>query len=134
MRIGIYDPYLDDLGGGEKYILTLAECLASNNIVSLFWDNRNDLEELKTRFGLSLNNILLKKNIFSTRVSFLERIIETRKYDAIIFLSDGSIPFSLSKKLFVHFQQPLEHIDATNLKNKIKLSRITGIFYNSMFT
>ena len=39
MKIGVYDPYLDDVGGGEKYMLTTAECLSNDHDVTIFWDN-----------------------------------------------------------------------------------------------
>lgn len=134
MKIGIYDPYLDDLGGGEKYMMTIAECLSKNHDVSVFWDNKQDLDGLLQRFSLDLSKVSLKKNIFSTKVGFREKILETKNYDVIIFLSDGSIPFSFSRKLFIHLQQPVEGSSLLSIKNKIKLARVTGVFYNSEFT
>lgn len=135
MKIGIYDPYLDDLGGGEKYMMAIASCLAKNSHhITVFWDKKEDLENLRQRFLLDLSSIKLSKNIFSPHVGFLERILETRKYDAIIMLSDGSIPFVLSKKLFIHIQQPLREFPVNSFKNKIKLSRINAFFCNSQFT
>lgn len=134
MRIGIFDPYLDDLGGGEKYMMTIAQCLSDRHEVFIFWDKKQDLDELKNRFSLNLNRIGLKKNIFSGKVSLWRKLLETRRYDAIIFLSDGSIPFSLSKKLFVHLQQPLIKINSAGWKDAMKLKRITKVFYNSEYT
>ena len=134
MHIGIYDPYLDDLGGGEKYMITIAQSLSDRHDVSVFWDDQKDIEELLKRFSLDLTKVKIVKNIFSGKVNFWEKIIETGKYDAIIFLSDGSIPFVLSKKLFLHLQQPLENINPNSWKNKIKLSKVTSIFCNSKFT
>lgn len=134
MRIGIYDPYLDDIGGGEKYMLTIAECLSEQHQVAVFWDNKEDFESVKKRFALDLAGIRLRKNIFSPHFGSLQRIWESRKYDVLIVLSDGSIPFVLSKKLFLHVQQPLDHIDTASWKSKFKLSRVTAVFYNSQFT
>jgi len=134
VRIGIYDPYLDDLGGGEKYMIAIGICLAKDHRVTVFWDNKEDLEKLKERFLLDLSSINLAKNIFSSKFGFLKRILETRKYDAIIVLSDGSIPFSLSKKLFIHIQQPLGEFPINSFKSRIKLSRINAFFCNSQFT
>lgn len=134
MKIGIYDPYLDDLGGGEKYMMTIAEVLSKKHDVSVFWDDKKDLDGLLQRFSLDLDKVKLVKNIFSPRVGLLERLQVTSAYDVIIVLSDGSIPFLFSKKIFLHLQQPLEHIAVTSWKNKLKLSRVTGIFYNSQFT
>lgn len=134
MKIGIYDPYLDDLGGGEKYVMTIAESLSKKHQVSVFWDKREDLESIKQRFSLKLEKIILTQNIFSPKVNFWKKITESRKYDVIIVVSDGSIPFVLSKKLFLHIQQPLARIAVSSWKDKFKLSRVSGIFYNSLFT
>jgi glycosyltransferase involved in cell wall biosynthesis len=134
MRIGIYDPYLDDVGGGEKYMLTIADCLSKHHQVDIFWGNVDDFEAVKKRFALDLAGAVLKKNIFSRNVGSLQRVWETRKYDVLIVLSDGSIPLVLSKKLFLHVQQPLDEVGFSSLKSKLKLSRVNAIFYNSEFT
>lgn len=133
MRIGISDPYLDDLGGGEKYMMTIAECLSKKHEVTVFWDKKEDIKELLQRFNIDLSNVAISENIFSPRVSFLKRIFTTRHYDAIIVLSDGSIPFSLSKKLVIHFQQPITGINL-DIKKRFKISKVTKIFCNSYYT
>lgn len=134
MKIGIYDPYLDDLGGGEKYMMGIASCLVKKHQVTIFWDNKEDLEKLEKRFLIDIASIDISKNIFSPKVNFSTRILNTRKYDAIIILTDGSIPFVLSKKLFIHVQQPLENINADSVKSRFKLSRINAFFCNSNYT
>ena len=134
MRIGIYDPYLDDLGGGEKYMMTIAEALSRKHDVSVFWDEKKDLHDLLQRFSLDLDKVKLAPNIFASTVGFFDRLKESKQYDVIIVLSDGSIPFVFSKKLLLHVQQPLEHLTRLSLKNKVKLARVRGIFYNSQFT
>lgn len=133
MKVGIYDPYLDDTGGGEKYMLTIAQVLAERHKVSVFWDRPEDLERAQQRFGLSLEQVKTAKNIFSPHVSFFERLVKSRKYDAIVYLSDGSIPLLFSK-LFVHVQQPLKEFQSTSLKDKLKLKRVACFFCNSAFT
>lgn len=132
MRIGIYDPYLDDTGGGEKYMLTMAEFLAKNHKVTVFWNNKEDLDRAARRFSLDLESVILARNIFTSKVSTIKRLKETAKYDAIIVLSDGSIPL-VRAKLFMHIQRPLEHIKL-NFFDKIKMKRVSRIFCNSEFT
>lgn len=133
MRVGIYDPYLDDLGGGEKYMMKIAECLSSDNEVTIFWDNREEIDELIKRFSLDLSKVKFTKNIFSKNISLFERVIKSKNFGAIFVLSDGSIPFLLSKKLFIHFQQPLPFVKV-GLKAKFKISRVNKFFCNSYFT
>lgn len=134
MRIGIFDPYLDDLGGGEKYMMSIATCLAKQHDVSVFWDKQDDIARLVERFSFDFRGVKRTKNIFSPQVSSIDRIRETKKYDVVIVLSDGSIPFSLSKKLMLHIQQPLDPKSVSGLKTKLKLSRVDTIFYNSKFS
>lgn len=133
MRIGIYDPYLDDLGGGEKYMLSIASCLSQEHDVDVFWNNKEDMEEFLKRFTIDLSRVKIKKNIFSQDVSFFRRVLISKSYDIIIVLSDGSIPFLLSKKIFVHIQVPITNIKIS-LKTKLKLLRVKKIFCNSYFT
>ena len=39
MRFGLYDPYLEVLGGGEKYVLTILEEVARDDDVLLMSPN-----------------------------------------------------------------------------------------------
>lgn len=133
MRIGIYDPYLDDLGGGEKYMMSIAACLSREHDVTVFWDKKEDFDRLLERFSIDLSQVKVSKNIFSTKYNFFKRIIMTKKYDIIIVLSDGSIPFVLSKKLFLHIQQPILE-PKKSIKTRFKLSRVSEVFCNSNFT
>ena len=56
MKIGIYDPYLDDIGGGEKYMMSIAEVLSLENIVDVLLDRH-----LKEIGGDYLKNKLSKR-------------------------------------------------------------------------
>lgn len=132
MRIGIYDPYLDDLGGGEKYMLTLASCLSKNHSVELFWDKPSDLDIVTHRFSLDISKVKIVKNIFARGFSLISRFRASKKYDAIIVLSDGSIPL-VWPKLFLHIQQPIVGIKYSP-KDKLKISRVNKVFCNSLFT
>jgi len=133
MKIGIYDPYLNDLGGGEKYMMTIAECLSKNNTVTVFWNEKTVVKDLQTRFSIDLSRVIFSENIFSPEVSLYRKMRESKKFDIIILLSDGSLPFLLSKKTILHIQQPLPVV-SLKLLDRIKLKRIASIFCNSEFT
>lgn len=133
MRVGIFDPYLDDVGGGEKYMMTIASVLSDKYDVDVFWDKLHDLKLVGERFGIDTNKFNIVPNIFKPEVSLIRRFLETQKYYAIIFLSDGSIPLVGSKKLFIHIQQPLANLQR-NFLGKLKLNRVTKFFYNSQYT
>ena len=136
MKIGIYDPYLDSLSGGEKYMLSIASCLAQGHEVYIFWDKNKEAEIKQTaliKLGIDLSSIKFYKNIFGKNVSFISRFLESKKFDAIVYLSDGSIPL-VGTKLFIHFQFPIEWIIGKSLKTRIKLFFVKKIFCNSYFT
>jgi glycosyltransferase involved in cell wall biosynthesis len=133
MRIGVFDPYLDDVGGGEKYMMLLAECLAKKHDVTVFWDSDEDFIAVKKRFNLSLDQVKRTQSIFSPGFNIFHKVKALQNYDAFIILSDGSIPFVFPKKLFLHIQQPLVR-GHLRFKDKIKLKHISAIFYNSQFT
>lgn len=65
-RAAIYDPYLDTLGGGERYCLTVAEILLKKGFqVDLFWSGNSDLvQKAEQRFSLDLKGINLVPDIF----------------------------------------------------------------------
>lgn len=135
VKIGIFSPYLDTMSGGEKYILTLAECLSLEHDVKIFWDKDKEKdirEKAKHRFNFDLANITFTSSIFSSTISFVERFWESKKYDLIFFLSDGSIPF-LACPVILHFQSPVEWVNVS-LKTRVKMSFIHEVICNSFFT
>ena len=76
-RAAIYDPYLDTLGGGERYCLTVAEILLKHGYkVDLFWSGDQDLiKKAIKRFSLNLNGLNLVKDIFQIKpkqIDFIE--------------------------------------------------------------
>lgn len=136
MKIGIFDPYLDTLSGGEKYILTAALCLANYHKVSLLWDTEKASfirKKARLKFDIDLSKILFEDNIFSPKISFFSRLLKSRKYDLILYLSDGSIP-TLLCDLILHFQTPVEWVNGRSLKTQIKLKKLKKIICNSDFT
>ena len=133
MRIGIFDPYLDTLGGGEKYMLTAASYLSQKHKVSVFWDQAEILEKGAQRFNLDLSKVKTATNIFSAKMPLYRKYLVSMKYDAIFFLSDGSLPL-LGSKLYVHFQFPIEWINSKSVVGKLKELRVQKIICNSYFT
>lgn len=129
MKIGIVDPYFDAYGGGELYMLTLASHLAKRHDVRVFWDDADMLLEARKRFGIDGSKIKITQNIFRG-TSILKKIIITRQYDCIVFLTDGSIPFSLAKRNILHIQVPCSHLSFPIWKRAI----YSDIVFNSEFT
>lgn len=134
MKIGIFDPYLDSMSGGEKYMLKAAQFLSQSHAVSVFWDPSQEgiiRERAKNKFDLDLGNITFVQNIFA-KTSLFSRYFSTRSFDKIFYLSDGSIP-TVGSQLYVHFQFPVEWLKV-NVKTKIKTHRVKRFICNSYFT
>ncbi|MFA5750173.1 MAG: glycosyltransferase family 4 protein [Candidatus Shapirobacteria bacterium] len=77
-RAAIYDPYLDTLGGGERYCLTVAEILIKKGYqVDLFWSGDDSLiEKAEKRFSLDLKGLKIVPDIFEIKPQKLELLEE----------------------------------------------------------
>src|SRR6266852_9194189 len=96
MKAAIYNPYLDTLGGGERYIMAAAVALVKEGYeVHVEWKDAALKEKLEKRFGIDLSG-----------VNFVEDIKRGDGYDVCFWVSDGSIPTLRARKNFLHFQVP----------------------------
>jgi glycosyltransferase involved in cell wall biosynthesis len=136
VKIGIYDPYLDTMSGGERYMLSIATSLAADHEVSIFWDITKEAEirsEAMRKFAMKLTDITFKKSIFEPDISLVRRLLESRKYDRIFVLSDGSIPI-LACPMILHFQTPTEWVKVNPVLTELKLMRTKHVICNSRYT
>lgn len=134
MRIGIYSPYLDTVSGGEKYMLSIAQCLSTEHEVDIFWNEDDFTKKAQEKLGLNLEKVKVTPNVFASKTNFFARLLNTKIYDVIFFLSDGSVPFILAKKNIVHFQFPVEWVNGKTLPTKLKFLKISTVICNSYFT
>ncbi len=132
-KIGIFDPYLNTLGGGERYILSIASCLAQQSDVSIFWDDDSILLDAEKKFNIPLAKVQFTANIFSKHTSLFKRFLQERSYDAIFYMSDGSIPFLHSKNNILIFQFPVNWVKGNNARTILKLRKINRSLVYSDF-
>ncbi len=124
MRAAIFNPYLDTLGGGERYTLSFAKVLADSGYqVNIEWRDPEIIKLLENRFGLNLGGINVVKSVN-----------RGDGYDLCFWVSDGSIPALRARKNFLHFQVPFHNVNGDSLINKMKLFRVNKIICNSQFT
>lgn len=124
MRAAIFNPYLDTLGGGERYTASFVKVLVDAGwSVSIGWQDPSVLDSIKTRFGIDL-----------TSAKIIPDIKKGDGYDLCFWVSDGSIPTLRARRNFLHFQVPFHHLGGNNLLNKMKLIRVDKIICNSLFT
>jgi glycosyltransferase involved in cell wall biosynthesis len=124
MRAAIYNPYLDTLGGGERYTLSFAGVLAKNGYsVDVEWKDPEIKDTLENRFGMDLKNI-----------NIIPDVKKGDGYDLCFWVSDGSIPLMHARRNILHFQVPFHGVGGKSLMNRMKLFRINKIICNSNFT
>lgn len=141
MRVAIYSPYLDTFGGGERYMLNIAEILSDLGEVDLLFDDylySMGLEALKDKlamyFGLYLSKVNAIRAPLGKNSSFFKRLFFLKKYDLFVYLTDGSVFIPTAKKNIIHIQTPLIGQPAKSLWGRIKLMGWNLIIYNSYFT
>lgn len=133
----IVSPYLDHLGGGERYMLTCGCALESLGYeVSIGWDNLESVSNITKFLSIDLKNPVRDTKIKSLyhSASPLSMFLATRPYDVVVYLSDGSIPLLGGKTNLLHMQVPFHNVGGKNLKNKLKLKTIKHVIVNSNFT
>jgi len=124
MRAAIYNPYLDTLGGGERYTMAVATALFDEGYqVDVQWKMPDIKRKLEDRFGIILDG-----------VNFVPDVKRGDGYDVCFWVSDGSIPTLKARKNFLHFQVPFYDVNGKTLLNRMKLFRINKIICNSNFT
>jgi glycosyltransferase involved in cell wall biosynthesis len=133
----IVSPYLDHLGGGERYMLSAASALELLGYDIYFsWDSVEQITNLSTMLGIELNKINLDPRIKQLYFAGnpLSMYLATRSYDVVFYLSDGSLPMLGGRKNIIHLQVPFHGVGGRSLKNKIKKTFISDIVVNSRFT
>jgi len=136
-KVGLYDPYLDTLGGGEKHILSILAVFAELGYeINIFWD-KNLTKEIKNRFNLRcIDTSKYLPNIFKNNSFPLKtlRTLQTLKiFDYFFYVTDGSYFFSGAKKNFVYAMIPDKKLYSQSLINKLKLINYQFITH-SIFT
>lgn len=141
MKVAIYSPYLDAFGGGERYMLTIAEGLSRISNVDLLLDNhlfKIGADKLKDglgkRFDLDLSQVKTIKAPVGKGSNGLSRAFFLKNYDVLFYLTDGSIFYSTAKKSILHVQSPIVGQPANNIWRQFKLKSWNLIIYNSNFT
>ncbi len=138
-KVALYDPYLDTLGGGEKYILSILEVFAEQRYeINIFWD-KNLTKEITYRFSFSfIDKIRWLPNIFKNlstlkTLGTLQTLKTLSTYDYFFYVTDGSYFFSGAKKNFVYAMIPDKKLYSKNIINRFKLFNYHFITH-SLFT
>ena len=131
MKAAIFSPYLDTLGGGEKYLLDISRVLHEKQYECVFfWKDKKITERIVERFGEAYNFVHID-TAWQERNS-LSRILKTKEFDLLFFHSDGSYFFSLAKKSFVILQAPtIAILPGKSLWHKLKSFNFHPVYYDN---
>jgi len=77
MKIGIYTPYLNSFGGGEKFICRMAEVLRETFDVEFIVPEEPNIPELKRRLGVNLNGVSMRE-LRIPKIPRFEWLIKTK--------------------------------------------------------
>ena len=109
MKAAIFNPYLDTVGGGERYSMSFAKVLKDHGYeVDVQWKNSSIQNKLEMRFGINLDGF-----------NFVKDIKRGDGYDICFWVSDGSIPLLRARKNFLHFQSLWDFASAAWLRNRL---------------
>ncbi len=158
-RAAIYDPYLDTLGGGERYCLTVAEILLKNNYqVDLFWSGDTTLiNKAEIRFSLDLSKLNIVSDIYQFKARNLSAIEENENISQTItnVINPQKINFKFKKFFqkinnnrqydvifflsdgsfpFLFGKKNFLHVQMPLVKNQKKLDNILNKFKNKFYT
>ncbi|KKQ31604.1 MAG: hypothetical protein US68_C0002G0031 [Candidatus Shapirobacteria bacterium GW2011_GWE1_38_10] len=112
LKAAIYDPYLDTLGGGERYCLTVGEILLNHNYqVDLFWSGNQEIVSLaEKRFNLKLEGIKCVPDIFGLTHQKID-LIEENITDSLQSRSKKHINLFQRIKNYIHKFKVLSEYD-----------------------
>lgn len=128
MKIGLYSPYLNMLGGGEKYFFDIASALSENHDTTIFGDCALQ-EKASDIFHISLKRVRFVPRETLTGVGIFNRFRQVGNFDAFFYMSDGSIFYPSAKKNFLIIQSPV-HFPPQTIGNILKLRNWRIICYS----
>lgn len=118
-KLGLYNPYLDVLGGGEKHILSILKALEDKYQIIIYWDE-NLTNKFINKFNLNFTNpIEFKKNVFK-KGNVTNKLDELRNIDMFFYVTDGSYFFSNAKRNYIFSMYPQRNLYQMSLINRIK--------------
>jgi glycosyltransferase involved in cell wall biosynthesis len=142
MKICFISPYIPKhFGGGEKYLLDCARVAAEKHDVFVAIPNLEnydlDFDPIKKNYsaflGCSLENVQFISTPIMTSANSWHKLLWTKQFDCIYYLTDGSLFFSIAANNVLHIQVPLQ-LNKAGLIERIKLANWGIKNTNSEFT
>lgn len=118
-KIALWNPYLDIVGGGEKHALQICNYFIQRGYeLTIFWDA--DVQKaLEDKLAIQLpENVQWLPKL--TRYSTLDKLSLLRKFDVLVYVTDGSYFFSTAKKTIAFCMVPERKLYKMDIKNRLK--------------
>ncbi len=132
--VGLYNPYLATLGGGERHILSILQVIAEtfDAEVRIYWP-----EDLSDQIAQKLDLRFPTKPLFSsvpfhTKTGAYERMKALSELDLLLYVTDGSYFFSAATKTAIFCMVPNPDLYRMSLINRLKTQSnlfITNSYY-----
>lgn len=116
------------MGGGERYILSIASILSQKYEVYL-WGDKDIAEKSSLIFDIILERVHFLPANLLRRQNLFNRFINLRQYNLFFYMTDGSLFFSGAGKNYLIIQSPL-HIPKPSFLNSFKLANWHIICYS----
>lgn len=130
-KVALYDPYLNILGGGERYVLSILKVFESHGYeCSIFW-NTDVTKKIKQKFGIKFHTLNFIPHIFPS--SPLKTLQALRTFDSFIYVTNGSYFFSSAKHNYIYAMVPQKILYPQSLLHRLKTLNYTFITH-SKFT
>lgn len=136
--VALYSPYIPKhAGGGERYLLSIAEICSWSADTSLLVDasqvsaTKEKLSLYQTIFGLDLSKVKVSPTKIGTGRNPIQTILETKKFDVLFAQTDGSIFPTMAGKSYLIMQVPWTR--TLSLSEKVKLRSWTKTVVYSSF-
>lgn len=143
MKICFYSPYIPKhFGGGEKHLLDVARIAAEQHQVYIAvsrdaFDKTKTLSQVKQSYQQFIHgdlcNVKFIESPLGSSQSAISKLLWTARFDAIYYVTDGALFFSLADKNYLHVQIPFTH-PMSGPVSRIKLGIWGHKNCNSKFT
>lgn len=126
-KAALYDPYLDTLGGGEKYILSILQVLSEKGFeITVFWSDKSIAKKIKETFALQFN---IKLEPWPQTAPKILWALKT--FDYFFYVTDGSYFFPSARRNFIYAMVPQKNLYQMNLLNRLKTSNYKFICHSN---
>lgn len=131
-KIALYDPYLNILGGGERYVLSILKVFENNGFDVFVFSDSQVNSGIKNKLGLNFRSLRFLPNIFQNN-SPVEKLANLKQYDYFLYVTDGSYFFSSAKKNYIYAMVPKQSLYSKTFIDRLKRCNFTFITH-SRFT